>query len=756
MAAAGLQRRKVELLLEEVEHLPTLPGVSLHVLPLVMASPPRPRDIQLAIEVDPTLAARTLKLAIDLGHPAEAMMSIDAALHAVPLDALTASLLSIDPVDPDVLHGVELVRLWRHALATAMACQVIATRVGTVPPETAFLAGLLHDIGQVALRVLMPRAYAQVLERLRTGRADLLEAEREVFGVDHAVVGRQLAQRWGFAEPLQSVIWLHHQAQIPAANRGARGGLTELVRLADLLARQHGFSYHAAEQIPENTAEVAERLGLSGVQAEQIGRQVASAIELNAGRAGLRDEPSPTELGRVLLGANVRLGELYRSGYSLCHTAQAEFRQASLLLELNAALATCHSTRAVLETVATTACNALGLRVAVPYAVATDGSYVEGVRCTSSGGIEEHFLHDIAGTDRLEPVPARPPMPFPVSSAPVRAERTEGWLFERCGADLGSGPFYAAAMAVADTKLGAIVFSVGDAPHELTSQEAHQIASVAGIAGIALKRAQAEADLVALSEELANVNRQLQAAHHKSLQERNVASLSEMAMGAAHEINNPLAIISGRAQQLAAQQDDAATRDILQTIIDQADRISEIITELRAFAKPPAPKREPVDAAALARRLADELRPQGASAEVPIAVDADEGVPPIEVDPDQVAAALGEIVRNAVEACSHAEGGTVTLLVQALAAERSVRFVVTDDGPGMDPTVRARAFDPFYSGYEAGRRRGLGLPRAYRAVQANGGDITLESAPGGGTTVRVTFPAFQPAPPEPANGSARA
>jgi len=755
MVVTGLQRRKVELLLEQVDHLPTLPGVTLHVLPLVMADDPRARDIQLAIEVDATLAARTLKLAIDLGNSSDAIMSIDAAIAAVPLEALAGSLLSIDAVEEEIIRTAELPRLWRHVLATAMISQVIATRIGTVPPETALLAGLLHDIGQVALRVLMPRAYSQVLERLQAGGIELLEAERDVFGVDHAVLGKQLVQRWGFPEALRDVIWLHHQAQVPAGHRSA-GGLTEVARLADLLARQHGLSCHAAEQIAENTAEVAERLGMSGVQAEQIGHQVSTAIELNTGPLGLRDEPSPDELRRAFLGANVRLGQLYRNGYRLSHTAQAKCEQCNLLLRLNAGLATCHTTGEVLETVATAARNAFGFRVTVPYVVAPDGTYVEGVRCTVAGGIEEHFVHDITAADSLQPPPAPPAMPLASPAAPARAEPTEGWLFECQGPHLGSGPFYTVPITLEDTKLGSLVFAIGDRPHELTPQEAGQIAAVASIAAVALKRAQAEANLVALSEELADVNRQLQAAHHKSLQQRNVASLSEMATGAAHEINNPLAIISGRAQQLAARQSDSTDRDMLQTIIDQADRISDIITELRAFANPPAPKPQAVDPVALARRVADELQAEGEAAATRIEVQAAEDAPTIQVDPDQVAAALTEIVKNGVEACSRTEGGTVKLLVRHLAADGGVRFVVTDDGPGMDPKVRARAFDPFYSGYEAGRRRGLGLPKAYQAVQANGGEMTVESTPAHGTTVRVTFPVPEPAPLDSANGSATA
>jgi signal transduction histidine kinase len=260
------------------------------------------------------------------------------------------------------------------------------------------------------------------------------------------------------------------------------------------------------------------------------------------------------------------------------------------------------------------------------------------------------------------------------------------------------------------------------------------------VGGIALRRAQAEADLVALSEELADANRRLEAAHRATLLDENVASLSEMATGAAHEINNPLAIISGRTQQMAADEQDPDRRKTFETVIQQAHRISEIIAELRAFAKPPDPHRDHMDPVALARRVTEANQPGDDAEGVRVVAVGTEAAPAIVVDGDQVADALGEVVRNGVQACEQAGGGTVQVRVETLPAGAAVRFVVTDDGPGMDPEIRARAFDPFYSGHETARRRGLGLSKAYRTVQMNSGKMALESTPGQGTTVRVTFP----------------
>jgi len=735
MPAAGLKRRKIELLLEDLDQVPTLPGLAHHVLTVATTEHPSRRDLQMAVEVDPALAAKTVKLAVDLGRSADDLVSVDAVFNAVPLSALVSDMLSTQAADAQLLQDVQLPRLWRHTLAVALAAQMTATRLGTVSPETALLSGLLHDIGQIALRILLPRAYGQVLEHVETGGGDLLEAERALLGVDHAILGKHLAQRWGFPEVFQNIIWLHHQVQVPEGTRPGIGSLAQVLRLADLLARQYGYGYYASEQVRENSAEVAERLGLSGAQADHIGRQIERAMDLNARPAGFNDHPGEDQMQQAYREANARLGRLDRQRARQTRAAEDACAHARRIMILNADLATRTSTREVMECIANALRDALGCRLVVPYLMARDGGYVEGLRCTAPKGVEERFLYDLPPSDDLAR-PADNPPPHTLA----RAEASHAWLFDRQGPDLGPGPFYAIPMTAGNAVIGGIVFARDEDAGDPGPQEAEQAVGLAVVAGRALRRAQAEADLVALSEELADANRRLEAVHRDALQRENVASLSEMATGAAHEINNPLAIISGRTQQLAADEQDPQRRKTLETVIQQAHRISEIIAELRAFAKPPAPRAAEVDPIALARRVVEAEQPAEASDGIRVEAAGTEKAPPIRVDANQITGALGEVVRNAVQACMRSGGGTVRVRVETLPAGAAVRFVVTDDGPGMEPEIRARAFDPFYSGHETARQRGLGLSKAYRTVQMNGGHMALESTPGQGTTVRVTFP----------------
>jgi len=120
-------------------------------------------------------------------------------------------------------------------------------------------------------------------------------------------------------------------------------------------------------------------------------------------------------------------------------------------------------------------------------------------------------------------------------------------------------------------------------------------------------------------------------------------------------------------------------------------------------------------------------------------------VPGVTVDPKQVGKALAEVIDNALQATVAGKGHVA---VHAAFDPYSSRVVVTvsDDGCGMDEETVKRAFDPFFSSKRAGRRRGMGLAKALRWVEASGGSIRLESRPGQGTRAILLLPSANATP----------
>jgi len=217
-------------------------------------------------------------------------------------------------------------------------------------------------------------------------------------------------------------------------------------------------------------------------------------------------------------------------------------------------------------------------------------------------------------------------------------------------------------------------------------------------------------------------------------------ALREFAYGAGHEINNPLANIAARAQALLADEQEPERRRRLATIVDQAYRARDMIGGLMVFARPPRARPEAVDLDGLVRAVLDplaaaararSLRLEYSPAPVPIVVQA---------DARQVQEAMRVIVMNAFEAVD--EGGRVEIACGRPVDTPVGRCLITvsDDGRGMDPDAARRAFDPFYSGRDAGRGIGLGLPKAWRLIEGSGGEVAIESRPGQGTRVAVVLP----------------
>ena len=217
-------------------------------------------------------------------------------------------------------------------------------------------------------------------------------------------------------------------------------------------------------------------------------------------------------------------------------------------------------------------------------------------------------------------------------------------------------------------------------------------------------------------------------------------SIRELAYGAGHEINNPLANIAARAQALLPDEADPERRRRLATIVDQAFRARDMIGGLMIFARPPRPQPTATAIAGLITNVIESLVPVAEQQGVRLVFSGSVTPLSVLVDGSQIEESLRAVLLNGIEAISG--GGTVTVDVapEDCAEGGTCLLTVTDNGTGMSRETVERMFDPFFSGREAGRGIGLGLSKALRLIDANGGRIAVVSRPRQGTTVSVRLP----------------
>ncbi len=234
--------------LRTLRELPTLPVV---LIPLLrhLEQPLELQDVHKIvqlIEQDKTLAARCLQLAnsplFGVGREIE---SIQAAIIALGLTrireiAISCSLLKLMPT---LWFEISPSCFWAHALACALVSREFAAKIGYSDVAKAYAAGLLHDIGIVALLWIAPEEFRYAVHLARTGNIALHKAEQQVLGVSHAEAGKVLGTSWQLPRELVEVIAYHHEPRQELAS----ASLVALVSISDLLCRSSGIGYGALE-----------------------------------------------------------------------------------------------------------------------------------------------------------------------------------------------------------------------------------------------------------------------------------------------------------------------------------------------------------------------------------------------------------------------------------------------------------------------------------------------------------------------------
>jgi two-component system NtrC family sensor kinase len=228
----------------------------------------------------------------------------------------------------------------------------------------------------------------------------------------------------------------------------------------------------------------------------------------------------------------------------------------------------------------------------------------------------------------------------------------------------------------------------------------------------------------------------------KELQERfaraeRLAAAGQLAAGLAHEVNNALAVILGQVEAVREAPEASAFESSLAHIQREGQKIARLIQDLLGFARPRPPEARPLDLAVLADDTLRLLEPELARAQVRVVREGPPRGLPVRGDLQQLQQVLLNLLKNAIEALTGTPDATITVRCRRAAGTVSVE--VEDNGPGIPPALASRIFDPFFTTKPRGT--GLGLSVSYAIVQAHGGELSVKSAPGAGTTFTLQLTA---------------
>ena len=721
--------RQVDLALAGLESLSTPPATAAQLVGHVVDG--RMGAAAEIIEADPALSAHVLSLAHR--HRVsfrEGIASVSESVSKLPAAVVREAVLSARLCDVQDTGDAAVSRrqMATYCLGVACAAREIAEFVlpeHERPP--AFTAGLLCELGRLALDEVMPKGYSRVVEEARRRQVCAAVVEREQLGLDHTVVGRRLARKWALPQEVEVSIWLQNSDIEAVAERMPAAKVALVVRLASILTRQCGIGANGDFDVP-----VADDglLGAVGVSREQTDRIRAQLPDKTAEKVRLLGLDIGAPVASYCEAMRLAAARLSRDNAAAADRISRLAMDSSQLQFLHDFAVAVTPEMSAVET-------------AQLFVTTFQKHYQTGAACLYLVNGPEDRCLDMVGVDETGRV-VRQLLTVPGGAEAIGAELAAGfglfdvcdcvpWLIEAIEIDVAGAKVVP--LAACGRPVGALIFN------QRVPVEARLLTSLLSVSAtvaahvIAVKlTGQRQSEIAEQFAELLGCARQTRTDMASA---GALAGLAELASGAAHELNNPLAVISGRVQLMLQVETDPDKRQILTQIQQRTEEISEIITDLMRFARPAAPAIRRVSLRAVLDKAARQTAERFGRSSIEIEwVGVDDGLE-VEVDPDQVASAVANVMTNALESY---KGESGPIRIEAAAGDKTVTVRVIDRGRGISAETAGRAFDPFFSELAAGRKRGMGLAHARRLIGLSKGAISLASQPGVGTTVSITLP----------------
>jgi len=238
------KRAQFRKVLREIKSLPTLPGVVAKLSKMAENPETTTEQMGRVISKDHILASKLLKLVNSAfyGFP-QRISSLNSAIVLLGFNVIKSLIISASIFEVMESQDVEL---WEHSLGCAVACNVLARHLGVKDPEEISTAGLIHDIGKVAIKMELPREYETITAMAQEKQISRLEAEQEILGLDHAEVGSWLARSWNLPNKLIEPITCHHDPLSAKDERLA----SAIVHFGNILIRALGYGHAGDIWVP--------------------------------------------------------------------------------------------------------------------------------------------------------------------------------------------------------------------------------------------------------------------------------------------------------------------------------------------------------------------------------------------------------------------------------------------------------------------------------------------------------------------------
>lgn len=306
-------------ILSDHKELTSLPQTLAEVLRVTREEDSSTQELAKVLLRDPAMTAKVLRIANSPYYGAGRTIStVTQAVVTLGMRTVTALTLStsVYKLVGDWKTAIDRTRFWRHSLEVAIGSRMIYEALGKKQSEEAFVAGLLHDIGILVLENSFPDKYKQIWQRVQQGE-NLAELEEQLWGTNHARVGKFLLEQWHIPSPICEAVGMHHLIFPPDSAARSEIALSQVVSLANLLSRFPVAQVTKKEQsfAHENRETIRTSLGFSAdalnrIEEQLFTRTIAEAkfLEIEIGST----EEILTEANRLLFEQYITTENLLR------------------------------------------------------------------------------------------------------------------------------------------------------------------------------------------------------------------------------------------------------------------------------------------------------------------------------------------------------------------------------------------------------------------------------------------------------------